>query len=174
MPNSPDVMNYFSGTGICYFKRTGESEYRDLGNAPAVSVGPVLETREHKTSRAGSRSVDRIFTTSKKGELKVSLDEITPENLALFFLGDVSVDTAGNSVVSGFTNNSVTGAFRIVGTNEIGSKYQFDALNVQFIPSGEFSFIADEESVIELTANISQDDDGNYFTITELADEVTA
>lgn len=175
MPTSPDVQNYFSGTGIVSFKASGQSTYRDLGNAPDVTLELVLDTTDHKSSRDGARSVDRIFVNSKKGQLTLTLEEITPENLALAFLGTVETNTAGLTTVKGFTANSLTGALRVVGTNEIGSKYQLDALNVQFIPTGGgFKFIAPDSSTIELTGNVSKDVNDDYFTITELSDEVTA
>ena len=46
---------------------------------------------------------------------------------------------------------------------------------MQIIPSGEFAFIQEDDiSSLEFEANVLLDDNDDYFTITELADEVTA
>jgi hypothetical protein len=83
MPDSPSVLNYFIGTGILSFKAAGAPVYRDLGNAPSFKTKLALTKKEHKSSRDGARSIDRTTITDKKIEITFTLEEPTPENVAM-------------------------------------------------------------------------------------------
>lgn len=173
MPDSPSVLNYFIGTGILSWKPTGSGTYRDLGNAPSFRMKPTLTKVEHNSSRDGSRSVDRTLITGQKIEVTIELEEITPENLAMAFLGTVATNSTAQQVIELFTSTSVTGALKFVGTNDLGSQYQVDLVNVEFTPDAEFDWISEEITSITLTG-IATKVNNSFGTITELADEPTA
>jgi hypothetical protein len=163
MTASPD--NYFIGKGIVSFKPTGSETYRDLGNVPELEWVPELEELEHFSSREGVKTRDRTVIVEKKATIRLVLEEWSDENLALAFLGDIDTETGAIDV---FSRNAITGALRFVGTNEIGPKYQLDALNVTIIPSGGIGFITDEWGQMELSAEVGVDSSGKFATLTPI------
>ena len=105
MAQSPSTDNYQLGKGVVYFDRkdlatglyTGE---RDLGNAPAFSFNIALEKLEHFSSRGGLKAKDKNIVSQITPGVAFTLDEVTPDNLALLTLADiVSVTQTSGSVV---------------------------------------------------------------------------
>jgi len=155
--------NYFIGKGIVSFKKTGDSEYRDLGNVPSLEWTPELEELEHFSSREGVRSRDKVVIVSKSATMTLVLEEWNLQNLALAFLGTIDPLTDEIDV---FAANAITGELRFVGTNEVGPKYQLDLPNVSIIPSGSaIGFITDEWGQLELNCEIGVDNTGSFGTL---------
>jgi hypothetical protein len=173
MPNSPSILNYFIGTGILSWQAGGAGAFRDLGNAPSFRMKPTLTKIEHNSSRDGSRSVDRTLISGQKIEVTIELEEITPANLAMAFLGEQSQNSAGQTVVSLFTQSSVQGKLRFVGTNNVGTRYEVELTSVEFTPDSEFDWISEEITSITLVG-IATNVTGSFGTITETATEATA
>ena len=65
--------------------------YRDVGNCPGVSFAVNAETVPHYSSRNGILVKDEeiVIETSRTGVLRI--DDMSVENLTLFFLGDAQV-----------------------------------------------------------------------------------
>lgn len=173
MPNSPSVLNYFIGTGVLMWKPSGEATWQDLGNAPSFKTKPTLTKIEHNSSRDGSRSVDRTLINGQKIEVTIELEEITPQNLALAFLGEEGANSSGQTVVSLFTKSSVKGSLKFTGTNNVGTRYEVILNDVEFTPDSEFDWISDAITSITL-AGIATNTSGSFGTITELTTEATA
>jgi hypothetical protein len=163
MPTSPNVNNYHIGKGIVSFKEAGESVFRDLGNAPAFVYTPTIEKLEHFSSREGVKTKDFTAITQVAATIKVSLDEITGENLAYFALAEQGVDTDGNVTLSALSKTEFIGDIKVVGTNDIGQQVDFLA-TISFVPAGDFSFITaeDEFTILELEAEVQKDVNGNF------------
>jgi hypothetical protein len=174
MPDSPSVLNYFIGTGILSFDAGQTGTYRDLGNAPSFQMKPTLTKIEHNSSRDGSRSVDRTLITGQKIEVTIELEEITPANLALAFLGSASENTAGQTAIEIFTQSSVSGRLKLVGTNNVGTRFEVILNNVEFTPDAEFDWISEEITSITLAGIATNTVGGSFGTITEIATEATA
>jgi hypothetical protein len=149
MATSPDVLNYFIGKGTLSFTKTGGSP-RDLGNAPEVEITPEIEKLDHFSSRTGVRSKDRSVTLSKTLTIRIVLDEITAENLAILLLGGDPVSGAFEI----FEESEITGALTFTGTNDVGNKVTVDIPSVSFGPSGGLSLIGDDWGQIEITGEI--------------------
>lgn len=149
MATSPSVLNYFVGKGTLSFTKTGGSA-RDLGNAPEVEITPEIEKLDHFSSRAGVKSKDRSVTLSKTLTIRVVLDEITADNLALLLLG--GDPTMG--VFEMFEESEITGALTFTGTNDIGNTVTVSMPSVSFGPSGSLSLIGDDWGQIEITGEI--------------------
>lgn len=158
MPASPSINNYHIGKGIVSFKETGAGSFVDLGNAPSFVYTPNVEKKEHFSSREGIKTKDFTAVTQIGATIKVSLDEITTENLAIFALGEVSGNT-----IHGLSKSEFTGTIKVEGTNDIGQQVDFVA-DVSFVPSGDFNFITDEDdfTVIELEAEVQKDANGDF------------
>lgn len=166
----PSVKNYQIPTGVVSFRETGESTWRDLGNCPEITLKPTLETKEHKTSRDGARSTDRTFVTSKSIDVTLKLEEITPENLRLFWLGSLSTNSSSEQVIDIFTVNSIKGSLKFEGTNEVGSTYDVMLEEVEFLPSDAMNLIADDLINLSLNGKASKVN-GSFGTFTKTADE---
>lgn len=165
MPVSPSTDNYFIGKGTVSFHKTGDTAARDIGNVPELEFTPSIEKLDHFSSRSGVRKKDKTVIIEKGGALRVVMDEITAENLALAVAGDVSTNTAGNQVVDILAQNAVDGVLTFTGTNEVGDKLNATFLNVSFTPEGSINFISDEWGQIEVTAEVLADGSGNFGTI---------
>jgi hypothetical protein len=157
MPTSPSVQNYHIGKGVVTFNGS------DMGNAPRFLYTPKVEKKEHFTSREGTKIKDFTAITQVGATIKVTLDEITPENLGIFALGDVSAGT-----ITGMTDVEKSGTITVTGTNDVGQRVSWTG-DVSFVPSGDFSFITDTDdfSVIELEAEVQKSaTDGSFGTWT--------
>jgi hypothetical protein len=90
MGSSPD--NYTLGKGIVSFNKkvgdvfTGEL---DLGNCPEFSFNVSIEKLEHYSSRGGLRAKDKEVISQVSPGVSFTLDEISPDNLALLTLADI-------------------------------------------------------------------------------------
>jgi hypothetical protein len=163
MPTSPNVQNYHIGKGIVSFKETGAGSYTDLGNAPSFTYTPTIEKLEHFSSREGIKTKDFTAITTAGATITMTLDEITGLNLSFFALAEQGTDTDGNITLAGLSKTLFTGEIKVVGTNDIGQQVDFDAI-VSFVPSGDFSFITDEDefTVLEIEAEVQKDVNGNF------------
>jgi hypothetical protein len=163
MPTAPNVQNYHIGKGIVSFKETGQSVFTDLGNAPSFTYSPTVEKLEHFSSREGVKTKDFTAITQVGATITFTLDEITGNNLAFFALAEQSTGTGGNITLSGLSKTEFTGEIKVVGTNDVGQQVDFLA-TVSFVPSGDFSFITDEDefTVIEIEAEVQKDVNGFF------------
>jgi hypothetical protein len=175
MPTSPNVQNYHIGKGIVSFKEAGGSSFVDLGNAPSFVYSPAVEKKEHFSSREGVKTKDFTAITQIGATIKVTLDEITGENLAMFALGEQSTDTDGNAVIRGMTKTEFTGELKVAGTNDIGQHVDWLG-TVSFVPSGDFSFITDGDdfTTIEIEAEVMKGADGSFGVWTVIDETPTA
>lgn len=87
--------DYYRGQGklfIAKYNKDGSLEpERWLGNVPKLSLDTKVQTKKHKESHSGSSTTDKVIEESKEVVAKFTLEEITAENLALAFQGDVKV-----------------------------------------------------------------------------------
>lgn len=102
---TPLTSDYQLGRGILYFASidavTGKpGPYRDLGNCSDFQVTINTETLQHKSSRTGTKVVDKEVVISQEMALSFKLDEISDENLALFYTGAKATHT--NVAIAGF------------------------------------------------------------------------
>jgi hypothetical protein len=165
MPASPSIQNYHIGKGIVSFKQDGAGTFLDLGNAPSFVWSPTIEKKEHFSSREGVKTKDFTAITQTGATIKMTLDEINVENLAIFTLGEISGNT-----VSAFKKTEIAGIFKVVGTNDIGQQVGFEG-RASVNPTGDFSFITDEDdfSTLEIECECQKSDTGDFgiFTVDE-------
>lgn len=158
MTASPSTDNYQIGKGIVKIKNLtqGDTEYRDVGNVSAFELSAELETLDHFSSRTGVKQKDKSITISQSASLRMVMDEITAENLALCFMGTVDENTAGNSVILCQTLSAVEVMVKFEGTNDVGQQMNWNG-KVSFKPSGTFNFISDEWNSLEVTGEVLSD-----------------
>jgi len=100
------TQDYNLGRGIIYLSAldatTGLPEdYRDLGNAPSFSLSVDVEELVHKSSRQGLSTVDKRLVISQTINFSFVLEELSSDNMALFFSG--AATTATNPAVAGIS-----------------------------------------------------------------------
>lgn len=86
----PDPGKLFKGTGIAYFKRAGETAYRDLGSADLVETTPTIGLTNKMAARGGSRYRLASWVSQREQSFSLHLAEWQTQNLALALGGSVT------------------------------------------------------------------------------------
>lgn len=94
--------NYTLGRGEIWFARFAEGTqtpqgFRYLGNTPEFSLTIESENLDHFNSDAGIREKDASVPLEVNRTGSLVTDNINPENVALFFFGEASVEATGAS-----------------------------------------------------------------------------
>lgn len=158
---SPNVDNYSVFKGVSKFWKTGASDYRDMGNTPTVELTATVEKLDHFSSRTGVKSKDRSIVVSKSMTLRIIFDEFTPDNWGLALMGEVH-NSSPEYVIDIFTLSEITGAYRLVGTNQVGAPVQMDLPSVSFTPSSAVALISEEFATAEITGEVLVGSDGSF------------
>ena len=151
---APDTDNYQVGKGIVSFKPEGATEFIDLGNVAEFEYTPNIEKLDHFSSRTGVKTKDRSIVLTRSGELRILMEELTANNLAMLLLGVVDPAAVGGASIDIFAIDSVNGEVKFVATNEVGPRWDLNFYNVEFVPSGSFNPISDEWNQIEITGQV--------------------
>lgn len=169
--DNPNTLNYYIGKGIVSFRKSGDSDFRDLGNASVFEVSPEIVQLAHFSSRTGVKTKDKTVTTEKGGKVNITLEEWSFENLRLALLGgNAELDSAGKNTFAIFGSDQIDGELKFVGTNDVGPRYQIDIPNVAFIPGKTVNPISEGWGVLELVGDLLADSTGSFGTVTELTD----
>lgn len=167
MAVSPSTDNYYIGKGKVSVQTASDTAPRDVGNVPEFEVSFNVETLAHFSSREGVRKKDKEVIIEQGGTLRVVMDEITAENLALAVAGTTTTNTAGDTIIEIFAGTATEAEVFFEGTNDVGQKLNVHLTKVSFTPSGgSLSFISDEWGNIELSGEILADNLGSFGTIT--------
>ena len=116
----PDNKNYILGRGKLYFQpfapgtRTPTGGARYLGNSPALSTTSDTTTLDHYDADSAVRVKDLSLVTEFNRNGSLTLDHISPENLALWYGGSSQLVT--QAAITSATQ-TITGARR-------GRRYQ--------------------------------------------------
>ena len=162
---SPNILNYHIGKGIVSLKELGVSggAFIDLGNCTTFRYSPTVTKLDHFTARLGVKTKDFTAIAQVAATVEMLLDEITPETLSLFALGAVNPATTGDAVIGGLSKANFTGTIKVVGTNDVGHKVDFQG-DVRLSPTGNFEFITSDDkfSVLTINADVIKDAGGNF------------
>ena len=152
--------NYLLGKGILYFDRfddaglpTGEV---DLGNCPAFSLQPTVETLDHFSSRSGLKVKDKSVTVQAGLTAKFTLEEFSLANLAMALLGTVT-----NDVIAILTESEIRGKLRFAGDPAAGPHYNCTLWTVTLKPTSEVGLITDDWGKIDFEAEVGKDETGH-------------
>lgn len=167
MATAPSTDNYFIGKATLSFKKTGGADYVALGNVSECEISMNIEKLDHFSAMAGVKSKDKSVVISKAATIRMVMEELTIENMALAMGGTVATASDGTKSFGMLEGNAVEGSLKITGTNEIGPKYQWIG-NVSFTPSGSFSPISDEWGSVEATGEVLVYGNGAFGVWTEL------
>lgn len=109
-----ETENYVLGRGEIWLKKTGDSGYRFLGNAPAFNLNVTSEKLEHFRSTRGVREKDRTIILQTNRTATITAEDISIDNLALFFLGSTA----------DITQTSLTAQTETFNDIKVGQGYQ--------------------------------------------------
>lgn len=151
----PDTRDYFLGRGILYLAELDANSlpvsWRDLGNSPGLSISVESEELVHFLSRSGLRVADKRITLSQTINLSFQVDEISDNNLALFFTGTTASIT--NPAVLGV--GSMGSPIAITASVELGRWYD---LKTAYTGAGNpTAFSADSVPKIRRTSGTPMD-----------------
>lgn len=106
--DTPNSDNYTLGKGTVAFNRKVSGSYtgyRDLGNAPSLTMNVDISNLDHYSSRSGLRSKDKTVVQEVTPVLNFGLDEITDKNFAMSLLG---LETSSSQTAEACVSTSVT------------------------------------------------------------------
>jgi len=169
--HSPSTKNLLIGKGVCLLKPEGASSFYPVGNVPTLDLTPTVERLEHFSSMEGTKTKDEVIVLSKSGTIKMVMEEITANNIALLMLGDVA-STGYGATITLFSRASITSAFEFYGTNDKGPRWHVSIPKVIWNPSGAFSPISDAYAKLEATGEWSALE-GAFGTMTLLPEAGT-
>ena len=98
--------NYTLGRGELHFAQyvtgtTTPKGERYLGNSPEFNLSIENENLDHFNSDRGVREKDDSITLQSNRTGSFTTDNVSPENLALFFFGSKSIFTAAGGAITG-------------------------------------------------------------------------
>jgi len=166
MPASPSTDNLWIGKGTITFQATGATSPRDLGEVSEAEFTPSIEKLDYFSSRSGVRKKVKSVILEKGGTLRLVMNEITAENLALAVAGTEGTNTAGDKTVDILDKNAIEGEIVITGTNEVGQQIDATFYNVSFVPEGSIGFISDEWGSVEVTGEVLANGSGKFGLLT--------
>lgn len=110
-----NTSNYSIGRGRALYEEVnsagvGLGAYRDLGNVTAFSIETTTETLPHQSSQEGLQTTDLEVTTSQTMSVTLTLDEISQNNLALFFQGVLFGSEATGNLPAAAIENAAAAA----------------------------------------------------------------
>lgn len=127
---SPNVMNLAMPRGRLSFAPVNDSGVMtgeiDLGNVTALDLTNAMEYKEHYTSHDDVVTLDAKKIATAKWTLKFSPDELSAENMALFFLGDPDKQKGASPDQVAQTGNTVAdqdGTVYLDRWVDLGKKY---------------------------------------------------
>jgi len=144
----PDTDNYILGKGKVYFDRLDSDGNRtgeiDLGNTPAFTLTPSIESLDHYESMSGIREKDKSVDTSIGFTGTFTLDEYARENLKLALMNDGG-EASYTQVTGHQTNEPITAR---LGKWVPLSKRNVHAVNVTD-STGTVTYVADTDYAVD-------------------------
>lgn len=132
--------NQTLGRGRIYFKKTGDSGYRYIGNTPAFGLSVTSDTLKHFSSDTGVKVQDKEIVISTEYAGSLTTDNVNHENLAMMFLGTSATVAVASATGASVTFNDVVlgnvfdlgkrNVSNVVITGKtLGTDYTVDAVN---------------------------------------------
>jgi hypothetical protein len=92
-------MSYYSGQGTLYVAERNSNGtpkgFITIGNVPKLDISIETEKFEHKESMSGQRAVDLSIVKEKKATFSLTMEDMSPSNLAMAFWGTAEAQTTG-------------------------------------------------------------------------------
>jgi hypothetical protein len=163
-------MDYVLGRGKLYFDRfaantkvaTGIERY--FGNTTELNFSLSSEKLDHFSSESGVRVKDDSVTLQTDSTGNFICDNISVDNLALFFLGDAStVTVTGATLVADTANNVVKGSYFQIGTSS-GNPAGTRDISTVVVKKGVTTINTDQYVLDTALARIQWAEDADEFS----------
>ena len=128
--------------------------FRELGNVPEFEFTPEVTRLDHFSSMTGIKTKDKSVVTEKGGTLRIVMEELTAENLALALGGAVTQNTAGQDEIDILSEDAIAARVKFVGINDVGKKATWLFDRVEFAPSAAVNPISDEWMQFEISGGV--------------------
>jgi hypothetical protein len=123
-----------------------------IGNTSGFST-KMTDTREdHQTSQSGAVNTDMTFLTKRKGEMELTIEEYTIENLALANFGTIGGTSPHRFVTFGGALPANV-ALQFVGTGAYGKHFQVIIPRFQLIPD-KIEWISEKQAKMSLKGDV--------------------
>ena len=141
-------------------------DWIDLGNAPKFEWSAKAETKDHFTSRLGTKTRDLQVVLTRTGSIALTLDEITMDNLNIALMGLLTGNSPSRTI-DVFHSAQSMGQLKFEATNDVGPQQNWFFGYVRFLPGKAISLIGEDFTAIELDGEVNQASDGTFATVTE-------
>lgn len=150
MSSTLNTDNYTIGGGELYFSATVAHENleadvgnatltfqttaHNLGNVMNVEISPEVTYVDHYVSTKGKRVIDKTAATTSAINISFTFDEMNKDNLAKFFLGDLTA-----SEISVLQNEVIEGSAHLVVDTDIGQDMTYIIPKCYLRPDGSLA-----------------------------------
>lgn len=131
--------------------------YRDLGNCPEFTLSRNAEFLDHFSSRGGVRTRDAQVPLSGDLTGTVTMDDINPENMAMWFMSNVSTVTISSATAQSETiSDVIKGGIYQIGRTTLAPLGLRNLANVVVASSGGGSttYAVDVDYQIDLVSGL--------------------
>lgn len=130
-------MSYYSGQGILYVAERNTDGtpkgFRSLGNVPSLEISIEITKFEHTESMSGQRATDLTIVQEKKGTFTMTLEDMSPANLAMAMWGANETTAAGTAATaSGVAYLGMRSALPYPKVSNVVVKDETDATTYEF------------------------------------------
>jgi hypothetical protein len=139
----------------------------DVGNVSNFDIQLEVKTIEHNSNRLGVAVLDDVTETQRRAKFSATLEEVTPENLALTSLGTVS-GTAPHRLVKMGAAGRANMIWQFVGANTKGKQYQVLVARAAINPPKDMKWIGDKYMQFDCSADVFVMNDGAFYYVAEL------
>lgn len=175
---SPSVGNYRIGRGFCKTQFDDEVAVFDNGNCPAFKFKANPTIKKHYSSRLGTQKQDFSAISRLEATLDATFDEMTPRNLRMALLSDISESPSTSDIVMEILSHpQLRGSFQFIDTSGTGTNLLVPTGNsmpqmnfffplVQFSPTSDLELIAGDNgdwSKMDIHADVLFDDVSQTF-----------
>lgn len=161
---SPNVGNLRVGKGILSFKKTGDSEFRDVGEVKEFSTEMSIENLDHFTQRSGVKEKDFTVVLERGGTVRMVMEEWTPRNMANMLMGTLDEGAVGGPELTIYTEDAIEGALQFVSTNDVGPKIRLTLEKVRFVPDSTIDWLSEEWGPLELVGEMLKHETNGFGT----------
>lgn len=146
--------NLLLGRGAVYATRADDvtPTERFVGNCTVFEITTTDEIKEKYSSTEAASPLLASVLVRRTIEIAMTLDEFTPENVAIAAMGTFDTDTIAFGVTS-----QIICALRFAGDPSAGPVFNLDAWKVAIQPDGPLGFISDDFAEMKLKGKVLSD-----------------
>lgn len=164
---SPDPHNYVVGKGFLLFQPSYAVLPFHIGNVPKYNYTPKVDTLPHFSEMQGTSVQDFSIILRKGGEVSIDMEEMTANNMSLFFLADINASHPDAVELTIYAKLSqIEGQLWFYATNDVGPRWYQYLSRVLLNPTGTFDPISDKYNVMTVNGAHVIDSSGLFGTLT--------